>query len=683
MPSSGAGLSVRDSYLSLGLLLATLILALIAFSTASLAEGPVLEVESPTEDHYTNNDTLVVNGTTEANVTVRVLVEWTGGQEWNNSTSGPDGRFEIWVDLVDGPQHVTVQADDGTGNTTNVTRVVVRDVIPPEISIKPEYLNATRVPWNETMDAYFAVRDEIVLNGTASDDTGRFGVYSINGVVKYIFPGGWWPPWIFERIGLRQGTNTITVGLSDRAGNWAEASVAVFCDSLPPPLTIEAPNDNAKVNRSVITVAGSTDPGMTVRVMTVASAGKKTLNTTAGPDGVFSVEVQLFEGIQTIAITVSDDVGNENTTTLNVISDTRPSLFEIHHPPTDPFLTNMTFIEIVVRMLIEDFADVFINGEQVANKGLIAHRVELDEGGNLIEVMSIDHVWNVFRRTVNVTRDTVPPDLVVTSDNPYYSSNLVVALGGTVVGASMVEAEYKGRSTQAQLVQSPLDLLHWDVDVQLEAFDEEPVIEVWAEDSAGNKAKVTVNVVVDLEGPSLSFLDLPEATNMTPVSIQGSTDADVLTVTVNGVAHDVDEGAFSVDVQLVEGTNTLVISVRDRAGNEVYNTVNITLDTVVPGLSLEYPREVDAETFRLRGTTDDDVVWLWVDEDRYPVENGTFEVKVDLGGHGLHEFRVTVEDAAGNRASETIQVEGGEVPGFGAIVALVAVALSTIVLRRT
>jgi len=666
----------RRSTMSLGLLFGLVILTLMLLSTGGLAEGPAVNVTSPLESHHTNVATMVVNGTTEANIAVRVLVDGSGGQAWNNSTSQPDGTFEIWVDLQEGYQNVTVQAEDAGGNTTNVTRTVVLDVTKPDLSINPEYLNRTWIPWSEELAAFASTEDEIVINGTASDDSGYLETYGFNGVKKFIFPSGWWPPSIFERVVLAQGYNTINVTVWDMAGNSAEANVTVFCDSLPPPVELEAPAGFSILNYSVIRVVGSTDPNTTVIVRVNANAGSREVTLTSDPDGTFEMEIELFQGFQELSVTVIDELGNRNTTSIDIVSDTVPSIFDILHPPEDPFLTNMTYIEVYIWMRYEDGADVFINGEQVANSGAVKHRVDLVEGENPIEVLSRDHVGNEYRRTVNVVRDTVRPELVVTSDNPYLTSTFSITLEGTVSGASTVRVEYKGRLSYAEVVSAPPDPLEWREELQLEAFDEAPTISIWTVDEAGNRADVTVAVIVDLEGPSISFHNLPEATNLTRVTIRGTTDEDVETVTVNGIPHQVHEGAFSVDVELVEGMNTLVVSVSDRAGNEVYSRISINLDMVVPQLTLTYPKTVDGEVFKLRGTTDDDVVRVWVDDEVHMVENGTFEVEVDLDGDGPHDYLITVEDAAGNRASETIQVEGGEVPGFGVFAALLAVLLA-------
>ncbi len=650
--------------------------------SASADEGPDLNVTAPPPDWHTRNSTVRVVGVTEPGINVSVRVHNGQDQLWNNSTSLPDGSFDVQVDLFPGRQNVTVQAEDAVGNTTNVTRRVVVDVTAPELRVRLEHLNGTWVPWSKELEGYAVRVKTVVVNGTYQDDFSSYYdvTLRISGVRRYIYI---WPQ-IYERLDLYQGFNTIVVDVTDEAGNRAQEVFHVYCDSEPPPVHIHTPAHNTLTRNITMWITGETDPVTAILIELDPAQGSRTYTLMSGEDGLFEALVELFEGAQLVHVTAVDLVGNANTTLVNVVLDTTPPDFVINHPPGDRFVTNATEIEVIVTMRYDDDAVVFIDGRQVDNTGVVSSVVDLEEGDNPIEVWARDRAGNEVRRSVVVARDTIPPDLSVTwpVEDPHFTSNFNVSLEGTVSGGAMVTVVYTGTWHDVELVSGPSEVLMWRVILVLEAFDPEPVILVRATDTAGNEATATVNMVVDLVGPSLSLYTVPTVTNIPTLTVRGTTEEEVGAVTVNGAPSPVVDGAFNVTVDLTEGENTIMVAVQDRAGNEVYNTLTVILDTDPPEMELDYPGEARGDRFEIKGRTDPDVVRVWIDHEEFPVENGTFGVTVDIKGTGTNKYTVIVEDAAGNRASEMIKVEGGGIPGFGALTAVAVVAMAAAVARR-
>lgn len=114
-------------------------------------------------------------------------------------------------------------------------------------------------------------------------------------------------------------------------------------------------------------------------------------------------------------------------------------------------------------------------------------------------------------------------------------------------------------------------------------------ISVTATDNDGNtSAAKTSTFTVDTVPPTLSITAPADEliTNKSIVTVTGKTDdvtSKPVTVTINGTAVTVStDGTFSKDVTLKEGSNTIAIIAKDKAGKTTTVTRTVTLDTVAP-----------------------------------------------------------------------------------------------------
>lgn len=114
-------------------------------------------------------------------------------------------------------------------------------------------------------------------------------------------------------------------------------------------------------------------------------------------------------------------------------------------------------------------------------------------------------------------------------------------------------------------------------------------ISVTASDNDGNAASAKPSsFTVDTVPPTLSVTAPTDGliTNKSTVTVTGKTNdatSKPVTVTVNGTAVTVGtDGAFSKDVTLANGSNTITIIAKDKAGKTTTVTRKVTLDTVAP-----------------------------------------------------------------------------------------------------
>ncbi len=196
---------------------------------------PVLTITAP-------QDAAVVGGTT---VAVRGSV-----QDQNLDAVTANGVTAVVTNEVfeavdvslpnEGPQGVTVIARDRAGNTTTTTVNVIRDTIPPAVTITGPLAG---VVTNQT---------SISVEGTVSD--ANLKEVTVNGTPATLVNG------TFRAVGVPlsvEGTNTLTAIATDRAGNAASSSLTVIRDTLSPVMSITSPVPGVATSQIVITVAGS------------------------------------------------------------------------------------------------------------------------------------------------------------------------------------------------------------------------------------------------------------------------------------------------------------------------------------------------------------------------------------------------------------------------------------------
>jgi len=113
-----------------------------------------------------------------------------------------------------------------------------------------------------------------------------------------------------------EGAASVSIQVSDAAGNSASSSLSYTVDNTAPTITLTAPAEGASFYVSSITVSGTVSDA-------VSSAAAITLKinnvvTAVASDGTFSKAVTLSEGSNTITVKASDEAGNEATVTRTV-----------------------------------------------------------------------------------------------------------------------------------------------------------------------------------------------------------------------------------------------------------------------------------------------------------------------------------------------------------------------------
>lgn len=173
----------------------------------------------------------------------------------------------------------------------------------------------------------------------------------------------------------------------------------------------------------------------------------------------------------------------------------------------------------------------------------------------------------------------------------------------------------------------------------------------------------TRDILISGNGPALVNLSiwtapgktLPDGFAAEPPVAQGETD---------------DDGAFTLPVQLPEGTDT-VLYIQDDSGQYDSGPIRVRLDTVGPAIDLSLsppqPKEGESVTVTVQSEPSLPQVLLRINDQEIALtetDPGTYVANIVAPGQGTTEFTIEAVDPAGNIASTigTIDVAGPDLP---------------------
>jgi len=338
---------------------------------------PELRVDHPYDGFQTNIQTLTVRGVTEVGATVMV----------NGVEIVVVGTlFVAQVDLVEGPNTITVQAFDALGNAKQEKMEVVLDTKPPYLVLLTPTEGEMFTEPTCTVSGQAEEGLVIIINGNTLGDA-----HYNNGTFEFA-------------VSLTRGVNMITVMATDMAGNVLTIHRTVVLDDVPPVLAVQSPLDGSHQNDMTIVVIGTTD----VDAFLLINGELVDLD-----HGLFTYSFVGVEGPNTILISASDVAGNVVGTTLSVTIDTVGPSMTVSSPPTDDEM--VTDDAYVIAGQTEGATKVWLNSVpgDIETDGSFAIPVTLLEGENRFIISIEDQAGNSVTENRYVTLDTVPPVLVV------------------------------------------------------------------------------------------------------------------------------------------------------------------------------------------------------------------------------------------------------------------------------
>ena len=185
-----------------------------------------------------------------------------------------------------------------------------------------------------TASAYITNNKPVITWKVADDDSGvnpdTIGIVIDSGtkitgdaIKKKAVTGGYECSYTPD-VTLTDGSHTVKMDASDYDGNAAEQkNVSFKVDTVAPTLTIVSPTDELVTNENQCTVRGETNDATSSPVeVTVKLNSGAAVPVPVNPDGAFSSDVTLKEGLNMITIVAKDGAGKTTEVTRNVTLDT-------------------------------------------------------------------------------------------------------------------------------------------------------------------------------------------------------------------------------------------------------------------------------------------------------------------------------------------------------------------------
>ncbi|MEM4730122.1 MAG: hypothetical protein QXH42_10250 [Thermoplasmata archaeon] len=405
--------------------------------------------------------------------------------------------------------------------------------------------------------------------------------------------------------------------------------VRIVLDDVPPPLNITYPPESLVTNSSLINIVGTTEPGARVTV------NGESINNL---DGVINQTWWLNEGLNMLIIQARDAAGNIAEVIRNVTLDQTGPYVTIVDPP-DGLVTNKNPIEVRGRT---NGTRLEVAGKEVeiAPNGTFSTTFTFPfEGQHSIMAVAWDDAGNAGMHRVRVEWDATPPAIQIENpQNGSLTNDKNLEIKGKVIGASV-----------ATLNGVPLDLRRDGAfEHPVELMEGENVFLIEARDAAGNENSTTLIVYLDTK----NFIEIVEPEdgvllNKSSVVVRGRTEAGA-SVSINGIDAAVENGSFSLALDLNEGANKITAVSLDRAGNRAEATIRLTVDTTPPPIVVLAPveRVLKVANVELRIQSEPGAV-VSINGEPISGTGGIFVLPVVLE-KGENRFIIEARDAAGN-----------------------------------
>ena len=285
------------------------------------------------------------------------------GQTYNLTLNSSTGKYESTITAPSVSSYkqsghyynIQIKATDNAGNITtkdasdttlgSSLRLVVKEKVAPVITITAPAASALiinnkpPITWTVTDNDSGVNPDTIKLvidNGTAITGTS---------ITKTAISGGYNCSYT-PTTALTDGSHTIKFDATDFDGNAATQKTSTFkIDTVPPALSITAPENGLTTNQAKVTVTGTTNDvtssPVTVTIKLNSGAAE---SVTVGANGSFTKEITLANGSNTIIVTATDGAGKTTTVTRTVTLDTvAPTIGDITITP-NPVDAGKTFV---------------------------------------------------------------------------------------------------------------------------------------------------------------------------------------------------------------------------------------------------------------------------------------------------------------------------------------------------
>ncbi|WP_148245150.1 Ig-like domain-containing protein, partial [Enterobacter asburiae] len=554
---------------------------------------------------------------------------------------GADGAWRVNVPaadaqaLGDGTWTVNVSGKDAAGNTVGGSQTIGVDTTAPTLSVdtlaQDNIINAAEH------------NQPLILTGKTNAEAGQIVTVTLNGKNYNATVGsdGIWSVTLAasDVQALNEGNHTLTVNVSDKAGNGSSVTADFTVDTAAPVVTIHTVAGDDILNISeqgqAQIISGQASGAAAGDVITVTLGGQ-TFTGVVLADGSWSVGVPasvlgaLGEGNHTLSVSVTDAAGNTGSATHGITMSGHPPEFTIDTISQDNVLNAQEAMQPLSLTGTSNLPDGTaitvtlnnVNYQATVENGIWAVQVPVSDVLNLantlytVSVSGTDSVGNSGSAGANLLVDTVLPQVII---NTFAGDNLVnnaeagvdQTLSGRVTGAAAgdtVSVTAGGKSYTATVGSD----LTWSVKIpsaDLQAFgDGDLTFSASVTNAHGNTGtgERDININAELPGLRVNTISGDDVINaieqQQDLSVTGSSShlaaGTQIIVTINNIEYvtavnasgNWQIGVPAADLQAwTAGGMTVSVSAEDAWGNTVaaehpieldLNAVAVTIDTV-------------------------------------------------------------------------------------------------------
>ncbi|WP_407220511.1 Ig-like domain-containing protein [Enterobacter sp. CPE_E1214] len=554
---------------------------------------------------------------------------------------GADGAWLVNVPaadaqaLGDGTWTVNVSGKDAAGNTVSGSQTIGVDTTAPTLSVdtlaQDNIINAAEH------------NQPLTLTGKTNAEAGQIVTVTLNGKnynATVAGDGTWTVTLAANDVqALSEGNHTLTVNVSDKAGNGSSVTADFTVDITAPVVTVNTVAGDDVLNTSeqgqAQIISGLANGAAAGDVVTVTLGGQ-TFTGVVLADGSWSVGVPasvlgaLGEGSHTLSVSVTDAAGNTGSATHGITLSGHPPEFTIDAISQDNVLNAqeaMQPLSLTGTSNLPNGSAITVtlnnvNYQATVENGIWAVQVPVSDVLNLantlytVSVSGTDSVGNSGSAEANLLVDTVLPQVII---NTFAGDNLVnnaeagvdQTLSGRVTGAAAgdtVSVTVGGKSYTATVGSD----LTWSVKItsaDLQAFgDGDLTFTASVTNGHGNTGtgERDININAELPGLRVNTISGDDVINaieqQQDLSVTGSSThlaaGTQIVVTINNVEYvtavnasgNWQIGVPAADLQAwTAGGMTVSVSAEDTWGNTVaaehpieldLNAVAVTIDTV-------------------------------------------------------------------------------------------------------
>jgi len=563
-------------------------------------------------DHITNDSTLTLTGSAEANSTVKI---YDGAALLGSATANGSGAWTYTTAaLSNGAHNLTATATDAAGNTgvaSSATAVTIDTVAPVAPSIASFSTDSGVLGDGITNDNTLTVTGAAEANSTIKvyDGATLLGSATANGSGA----------WSYTTAPLSNGAHSLTATATDAAGNISSASstMPATIDTvapIAPSITSFSPESGVVgdhiANVNTVTLTGAAEANSTVKVY---DGGTLLGSATANGSGAWSyTTAALSNGAHSLTATATDAAGNTgaaSSATAVTIDTVAPNAPVIVSDTT--FNTNQLALigsaEANSTVKIYDGATLLGSATANGSGAWSFTTAALSNGSHSLTATASDAAGNtgVASSAMAVTIDTVAPVAPsiasfstdsgvvgdgITNDNTLTltgaaeaNSTIKVYDGATLLGSAKANGSGAWSYTSAALSNGAHSLT------------------ATATDAAGNVSTASSAMAVTIDtvapvAPSITSFS-PDSgvvgdhlTNVNTVALTGAAEANSTVkvydgATLLGTATANGSGGWSyTTAALSNGAHSLTATATDAAGNTgtASSPTAVTIDTVSP-----------------------------------------------------------------------------------------------------